>query len=49
MVGTVREVASRALRQLEASGTIRLERRLFVILDRPRLEQLGGQRWPGVS
>jgi CRP/FNR family transcriptional regulator len=49
MVGTVREVATRTLRQLEVSGTIRLERRSVVIVDRGQLEQLSGQRWPGVS
>jgi hypothetical protein len=49
MVGTVREVATRTLRQLESSGAIRLERGFVVIVDRSRLEQLSGQRWPGVS
>ena len=49
MIGTVREVATRALRQLEASGAIRLENRSVEVLDRALLEQLSGQRWPGVS
>jgi CRP/FNR family transcriptional regulator len=49
MVGTVREVATRTLRQLESSGAIRLERGFVVIVDRSRLEQLSGQRWPGLS
>jgi CRP/FNR family transcriptional regulator len=49
MVGTVREVATRTLRQLESSGTIRLDRGSVVIVDRARLEQLSGQRWPGLS
>lgn len=49
MVGTVREVATRTLRQLESSGVIRLERGSVVIVDRARLEQLSGQRWPGLS
>jgi len=49
MVGTVREVATRTLRHLESSGAIRLERGTVVILDRARLEQLSGHRWPGVS
>ena len=34
MVGTVREVATRTLRQLEETGSIRLERRSASILDR---------------
>jgi CRP/FNR family transcriptional regulator len=49
MVGTVREVATRTLRQLESSGAIRLERGSVVIVDRARLEQLSGQRYPGLS
>jgi CRP/FNR family transcriptional regulator len=49
MVGTVREVAARTLRQLELAGTIRLERRSAVIVDRAQLERLSGRRWPGVS
>jgi CRP/FNR family transcriptional regulator len=49
MVGTVREVATRTLRHLEAGGAIRLERGTVVILDRARLEQLSGHRWPAVS
>lgn len=49
MVGTVREVATRTLRQLESSGVIRLERGSVVIVDRARLEQLSGQRYPGLS
>lgn len=49
MVGTVREVGSRALRQLEASGAIRLEGRSAAILDRAALERHKGQRGPHVS
>jgi CRP/FNR family transcriptional regulator len=49
MVGTVREVATRTLRHLESRGVIRLERGSVVILDRARLEQFSGHRWPGVS
>lgn len=49
MVGTVREVATRTLRQLEAAGTIRLEGRSVSILDRAELERLSGERWPGTS
>ena len=43
MVGTVREVVTRALRHLEDSGLIRLEPHRHVrILDRARLRRLGG-------
>lgn len=49
MVGTVREVATRTLRQLEEAGAIRLEGRTVSILDRAELERLSGERWPGTS
>lgn len=49
MVGTVREVATRSLRQLEGSGAIRLEARSAVILDRAQLERHSGRRLPSVS
>jgi CRP/FNR family transcriptional regulator len=49
MVGTVREVATRALRHLESGGAIRLERGSVVIVDRARLEELSGHRRPAVS
>jgi CRP/FNR family transcriptional regulator len=49
MVGTVREVATRSLRQLESSGAIRLEARSAVILDRAQLERHSGRRLPTVS
>jgi CRP/FNR family transcriptional regulator, cyclic AMP receptor protein len=49
MVGTVREVATRSLRQLESSGAIRLEGRAAVILDRAQLERHSGSRLPSVS
>ena len=49
MVGTVREVATRSLRQLETSGAIRLEPRSAVILDRAQLERHSGRRLPTVS
>jgi CRP/FNR family transcriptional regulator len=49
MVGTVREVATRTLRQLEETGSIRLGRRSASILDRKQLERLSGERWPGAS
>jgi hypothetical protein len=49
MVGTVREVATRSLRQLESSGAIRLEARSAVILDRAQLERHSGRRLPSVS
>lgn len=49
MVGTVREVATRTLRQLEAAGVLRLEGRSVSILDRRELERLSGERWPGTS
>jgi CRP/FNR family transcriptional regulator len=49
MVGTVREVATRTLRQLEEAGAIRLEHRAATILDRGQLERLSGERWPGAS
>jgi CRP/FNR family transcriptional regulator, cyclic AMP receptor protein len=49
MVGTVREVATRTLRQLEAAGALRLEGRSVSILDRGQLERLSGERWPGTS
>jgi CRP/FNR family transcriptional regulator len=49
MVGTVREVATRSLRQLETSGAIRLEARSVVILDRSQLERHSGRRLPSVS
>jgi CRP/FNR family transcriptional regulator, cyclic AMP receptor protein len=42
MVGTVREVATRSLRQLESSGAIRLDARSAVILDRAQLERHSG-------
>lgn len=43
MVGTVREVATRALRHLERQGAIRLgPRRRVVILDRRALQRLSG-------
>ena len=47
MVGTVREVATRTLRQLETAGAIRLEGRSVSILDRGELERLSGEKWPG--
>jgi CRP-like cAMP-binding protein len=49
MVGTVREVATRSLRQLESSGAIRLEARSVIILDRAQLERHGGRRLPTAS
>lgn len=49
MVGTVREVATRTLRQLEAAGVLRLEGRSVSVLDRRELERLSGERWPGTS
>ena len=49
MVGTVREVATRTLRQLEAAGVLRLEGRSVSILDRGQLERLSGEHWPGTS
>jgi DNA-binding GntR family transcriptional regulator len=42
MVGTVREVATRALRHLEDTGLVRLEGRRVRILDRARLQRLSG-------
>ena len=42
MIGTVREVASRALRHLEAAGLVRLEGRRARILDRAGLQRLSG-------
>lgn len=38
--GTVREIASRALRQLAQEGLVRLERGRVIVLDRERLAQL---------
>jgi CRP-like cAMP-binding protein len=49
MVGTVREVATRSLRQLESTGAIRLDARSAVILDRAQLERHSGRRLPSVS
>jgi CRP/FNR family transcriptional regulator len=49
IVGTVREVATRTLRQLETAGAIRLDGRSVSILDRGQLERLSGERWPGTS
>jgi CRP-like cAMP-binding protein len=49
MVGTVREVATRSLRQLEGSGAIRLEARSAVIVDRAQLERHAGRRLPTAS
>ncbi|HEY7116891.1 MAG TPA: Crp/Fnr family transcriptional regulator [Tepidisphaeraceae bacterium] len=49
MVGTVREVATRALRQLEIAGAIRLERGAAVILDREKLQELSHARWPPLT
>jgi CRP/FNR family transcriptional regulator len=49
MAGTVREVATRTLRQLEAAGVLRLEGRSVSIVDREQLERLSGERWPGTS
>ncbi|MBI1894261.1 MAG: winged helix-turn-helix domain-containing protein, partial [Candidatus Rokubacteria bacterium] len=47
MVGTVREVATRTLRQLERQGAIRLEPgRRTIIRDRAALERLSGSTWP---
>jgi CRP-like cAMP-binding protein len=46
MVGTVREVASRSLRQLESSGAIRLDTRSAVILDRAQLSATAGGSCP---
>ncbi len=40
MVGTVREVFSRAMRELEDQGAVRLDRGRVVILDRDRLKRL---------
>ncbi len=40
MVGTVREVFSRAMRELEEQGAVRLDRGRVVILDRDRLKRL---------
>lgn len=46
MVGTVREVAARALRHLERLGAIRLEPgRRVAILDRRALQRLSGGEW----
>jgi CRP-like cAMP-binding protein len=42
MVGTVREVATRALRHLEHMGFVRLEGRRVRILDRAGLRRLSG-------
>ena len=42
MVGTVREVATRALRHLEDIGLVRLEGRRVRILDRAGLRRLAG-------
>ena len=42
MIGTVREVASRALRHLEDTGLVRLEGRRARILDRAGLQRLSG-------
>jgi CRP/FNR family transcriptional regulator len=42
MVGSVREVATRALRHLEDAGLVRLEGRRVRILDRAGLRQLSG-------
>lgn len=38
-LGTVREVVSRSLRELERSGAIRMERRLIHIIDKERLRE----------
>jgi CRP-like cAMP-binding protein len=40
-LGTVREVVARALRQLERSGAIRLDRRQIQIVDERVLKQWG--------
>ncbi|MFH0914154.1 MAG: Crp/Fnr family transcriptional regulator [Chloroflexota bacterium] len=40
MIGTVREIVSRSLRELEDAGAIRLERNQLVITDRAYLEGL---------
>jgi CRP/FNR family transcriptional regulator, anaerobic regulatory protein len=39
-LGTVREVVSRRLKQLEARGLVRLERGQVVIVDEPGLRRL---------
>ncbi|MBI4561021.1 MAG: Crp/Fnr family transcriptional regulator [Candidatus Rokubacteria bacterium] len=47
MVGTVREVATRALRHLERLGSIRLgPARRATLLDRGTLQRLSGGAWP---
>jgi len=40
LVGTVREVATRSLAQLEQEGILRMERRRIVLLDRKALEAI---------
>ena len=40
MVGTVREMASRSLRELEERGVIRMDRHRIVILDKKALEKV---------
>lgn len=43
IVGTVREMVSRALKDLESSGAIKIERDKIIILDRNRLFELSSQ------
>ncbi|MFC1893058.1 Crp/Fnr family transcriptional regulator [Chloroflexota bacterium] len=44
MIGTVREIVSRSLRDLEAEGAISLRHNQIIITDRDRLMELGGIR-----
>jgi CRP/FNR family cyclic AMP-dependent transcriptional regulator len=41
MIGTVREIVSRSLRELEAMGTISLRHNQIIITDRNKLSELG--------
>jgi CRP-like cAMP-binding protein len=40
MIGTVREIVSRALKDLELSGAIKIQNNKIVILDRDKLFEL---------